>query len=88
MERLRTISVLLFAATALVAGLGTAVPVMLDRPLLLGGLDQLACILVLLVCVLLGPPALKAGPPHPGLILCFFAATVCLALLIAAAWQV
>ena len=87
MKRLRDAAVLLFAAMALVAGLGTVVPMCLGRPRLIHDLDQLAFVLILLVCLLLGPPLLTAGPPHPGLVLCFFAATVCLALLTVAAWR-
>lgn len=87
MKRLRNAAVLLFAAVALVAGLGTVVPMILGRPRLIHDLDQLAFVLILLVCLLLGPPLLKDDAPHPGLVLCFFAATVSLALLIAAAWD-
>ena len=86
MKRLRDAAVVLFAAVALVAGLGTVVPMILGRPRLINDLDQLAFVLILLVCLLLGPPLLTHDAPHPGLVLCFFVATGCLALLIAAAW--
>ena len=40
-----------------------------------------ALVLTLLVCILIGPPAFRDGPLHPGLLLCLLAVSVCLALL-------
>ena len=46
-----------------------------------------ALVLTLMVGLLLGPPALQDGPPHPGLIMCLLAVSVCLALLGLAAFR-
>ena len=40
-----------------------------------------ALVLTLMVCILIGPPAFRDGPLHPGLLLCLLAVSVCLALL-------
>ena len=44
-----------------------------------------ALVLTLLVGILLGPPAFRDGPPHPGRMLCLLAVSVCLGLLTLAA---
>ncbi len=87
MTRLRDMAVMLFAVTSMAHGLGTVLPVVLNQPQRISALGQLGLLLLLVVFLLLGPFLLKDGPPHPGLVLCFFTATVCLVLLTVAAWQ-